>query len=410
MPIAPQELVAHLDPLVSDPRRLAAVHSIALLDSPTEETFDSMSRLAVNLVGAPASFLSIVDAERDFYKSAHGFPQELASAREVHGRTFCHYAIASTDPLVIEDTHADPLWRAVPIVDSLDVRAYVGVPLIVDGQPIGSFCVIDNQPRSWTDTEIETLVQLAKAAAREIQLRSALKESEANAERAHALAKANEELLAVVAHDLRSPLQVMGLNTSLLTRAGHAPSLPAIRRIEGAITSMKRLVDDLLSTHAVDSRERTLCETIAPARLLADAADAMGMVAERAGIHLHLVPGQAGEVFVDYAQLLRVLCNLIGNCLKYCPAGSTVSLGATETEDSIVIRVTDDGPGMGEAEQSCAFERGWQGSAGVAGQDGAGLGLWIVRTLVEQNQGRVALHSAPGQGTEVAVRLPRHRA
>lgn len=410
MPIAPQELVAQLDPLVSDPRRLAAVHSVALLDSPTEETFDSMSRLAVSLVGAPASFLSIVDAERDFYKSAHGFPEALASSREMHGRTFCHYAIAGTDPLVIEDTHADPLWRAVPTVDSLDVRAYVGVPLIVDGQPIGSFCVIDNHPRTWTPTEIETLVQLAKAAAREIQLRSALKESEANAERAHALAKANEELLAVVAHDLRSPLQVMGLNTAVLVRAGHAPSLPAIQRIEAAIASMKRLVDDLLSTHAVDSRERTLCETIAPARLLADAADAMGTVAERAGIHLHLAPAQAGEVFVDYAQLLRVLCNLIGNCVKYCPSGSTVSLGVTETEDSIVIRVADDGPGMGEAEQSCAFERGWQGSAGVAGQDGAGLGLWIVRTLVEQNQGRVSLLSAPGRGTEVSVRLPRHRA
>ncbi len=405
--VSPEDRSARAEPVLRDQRRLSTVRATELLDTSNEETFDALSRLAVTLVGAPVSFLSIVDEARDFYKSQSGLPAPLASERELHGRTFCHYTLTAEDPLVIDDTLADPVWQAVPSVQSLGVRAYLGVPLIIEGQPIGSFCVVDMRPRAWTSVEVETLVQLAQSAAREIQLRAALKEAMAKADRANALARANEELLAVVAHDLRSPLQVIGLSNAMLKRSPEMASLPHVKRIDVALAAMKRLVDDLLTTHVTAGQERALFATLPASKLLADAADTMGTVAERAGVYVVLGPIAETSVSVDYAQLLRILCNLIGNCVKYCPAGSTVVLSASAVDDDTVLQVSDDGPGMSAEEQSHAFERGWQGQAGRAGGDGAGLGLSIVRTLVEKNQGQVDLRSEPGRGTTVSVRLPR---
>ena len=166
-----------LDEAVRDVRRLAAVRGTGLLDTASEPAFDRLTRLAVRLLGVPAAFLSLVDEERDFYKAASGFPEPLASERELAGRTFCHYTVADAvagRPLVIPDTRAHPEYSRVPTVRTLGVAAYVGVPLVVDGQPVGSFCAIDTEPRAWSGDEVEVLTELAASAQREIELRLAL--------------------------------------------------------------------------------------------------------------------------------------------------------------------------------------------------------------------------------------------
>ncbi len=158
---------------VTDPRRVAAVHATGLLDTDVEETFDRLTRLAVRLVGVPAAFVSLVDANRDFYKSACGFGEPLATARELTGPTFCHDAVQRTTPLVIPDTAADPAYRDVPTVRTLGVAAYVGLPLVAGGQTVGAFCAIDTRPRAWTADEIEVLTELAAATQRELDFRTA---------------------------------------------------------------------------------------------------------------------------------------------------------------------------------------------------------------------------------------------
>ena len=155
----------------NDTARIAAVRATGLLDSEVEEVFDRLTRLAVRLVRVPAAFISLVDEHRDFYKSACGFGEPLATERELRGPTFCHYTIQRETPLVIPDTAADPVYRDVPTIRTLGVAAYVGVPLVVDGQTIGAFCAIDDKPRAWTDDEVEILVELAASAQREIVVR-----------------------------------------------------------------------------------------------------------------------------------------------------------------------------------------------------------------------------------------------
>ena len=172
-----------------DPERLAALRRSGLLDSDTEEAFDRMTRLAMRLLRVPAAFISLVDADRDFYMSASGFGEPLASARQLTGRTFCHYAIGSDRPLVIDDAREDPVYRAVPTVESLGVAAYMGVPLPgPEGHVLGSFCAIDHAPRRWTADEVEVLSELAASARREIELRARARQAEEQAARLRELA------------------------------------------------------------------------------------------------------------------------------------------------------------------------------------------------------------------------------
>ena len=184
---------------VQDPERVAALRRTELLGRDAEEAFDRMTRLAVKLLRVPAAFISLVDHERDFYMSAHGFGEPLATSREMTGRTFCHYAIGSSQPLVINDARADPVYSAVPTVESLGVAAYVGVPLPgPEGHILGSFCAIDHSPRQWTLDEVEILSELAASARREIELRHRARQAEEQTARLRELAS---ELTAQVAEN-----------------------------------------------------------------------------------------------------------------------------------------------------------------------------------------------------------------
>ena len=160
-----------LQACIDDEARLAAVRNTGLLDTPPEPVFDGLTREAASALGVPATFISLVDRTRDFYKSQHGFAEPLSAVRELEGRTFCHYTLMSESPLAIEDAARDPVYREVPTVATLGVRAYLGIPLVVDERVIGSFCAIDYEPRRWSADDIALMVALARQAMREIDTR-----------------------------------------------------------------------------------------------------------------------------------------------------------------------------------------------------------------------------------------------
>ena len=141
-----------------------------------------VTTMARKLLRVPATFVSVVETDFDVYISHDGLPEPLATTRRLEGATFCHLAIASAGPLVIPDTHAHALYRRIPTVDSLGVAAYLGVPLrLPSGDAFGAFCAIDTEPRDWSATDVEVLVELAEAAEREIALRGRLAVAESEA-------------------------------------------------------------------------------------------------------------------------------------------------------------------------------------------------------------------------------------
>jgi PAS domain S-box-containing protein len=162
--------------VILDPRRLESLLASELLDSPPEESFDRLTRLATRVLDAPVALLSLVDRDRQYFKSCIGLPEPWATLRETPlSHSFCQHVVATGAPLVVENAREHPLVRDNPAIAELNVVSYAGIPLIgADGEALGSFCVIDGRPRQWTDVEVEILRDLASSVITEIQLRSEL--------------------------------------------------------------------------------------------------------------------------------------------------------------------------------------------------------------------------------------------
>jgi hypothetical protein len=168
VPATPPDVVAE----VRSPARLDALRATGLLDSPRERRFDRHAELAAQVLGAPVALVSLVDEDRQFFKSCLGLPEPWSSARETPlTHSFCQHAVARRQPLVVEDAREDAVLHDNLAIRDLDVVAYAGVPLFDDdGNALGTLCVIDDKPRVWTDRQIEMLASIAAAVRAEIAL------------------------------------------------------------------------------------------------------------------------------------------------------------------------------------------------------------------------------------------------
>jgi GAF domain-containing protein len=165
--------------IVRNLNRLAAVQRAGLLDTPAEESFDRFTRLATRIFKTPVALVSIVDADRQFFKSATGLPEPWQSRRETPlSHSFCKHAVAMEEPLVIADARKDPIFRDNPSVRDLQIVAYAGVPLMVSGHALGAFCVIDHEPHPWSYDEVRVLRDLGECVIHEIDLRTQLREAQ----------------------------------------------------------------------------------------------------------------------------------------------------------------------------------------------------------------------------------------
>lgn len=394
------------DPVLSDPARLAAVRATGLLDTDAEEAFDRLTRLAARITGAPAAFISLVDSERDFYKSHVGFGEPLVSLRQLEGRTFCHHAIAGDGPLVIDDVMSDPVYAAVPTVQTLGVRSYVGIPIVMDGgQVIGSFCAIDFVPHAWSEDDLELMTGLALAATREIHLRRLLDEAVGRAEVAHAGTHRQATVLAEVAHDLRTPLQVVETTLMVIDRLAGTERDAALDRARRATRSLSTMVDELFErSRQTPAPAEAHLVRISAARLLQDAVQLMVPLAERSDIRLRVVADDAGDVSVNYANLLRVFSNLVGNAIKFSPADSTLLVALDREGDRCRFSIVDQGPGIPAEVLPLLFVQSWR--ADPSDPRGSGLGLLITRSIVEAHGGQVYVESVVGLGSRFSFVLP----
>jgi PAS domain S-box-containing protein len=174
---------------LDDPERLEALRRSALLDTPADAAFDRLTRLATEILGVPVSLVSLVDGNRQFFKSAVGLPEPWASLRETPlSHSFCQHVVRDVMPLVVADARLDPVLSRNLAVTEIGVVAYAGIPIVAsDGHALGSFCAIDSKPRQWTAHEIAILRELTALVVSEIELRGAL-------DRADALAARNREV------------------------------------------------------------------------------------------------------------------------------------------------------------------------------------------------------------------------
>src|SRR3954471_11971148 len=155
---------------VADPERVEAVRATGLLDSDISPSFDRLARVAAKVLNAPVALVSLVDADRQFFKSCLGLPEPWASQRGTPlSHSFCQHAVASREPLLVDDSREHALLRDNPAIRDIGVIAYAGIPLIdADGHALGTLCVIDSQPRHWTTDQVQLLSDLAASVVTEI--------------------------------------------------------------------------------------------------------------------------------------------------------------------------------------------------------------------------------------------------
>ena len=191
-------------PAILDPARLQAVRDTGLLDSSPEQAFDQFASLAALLLRAPLAFVTLVDERRSFWKSCIGVEPGQDRQNPVED-SFCQYVVADAAPLLVADTHLDPRTRDNPSVTSMGVRAWAGFPLVgPTGHVLGSFCVVDLVPRSWTADDVEVLRVLAGAASAQVALTAAAGRDRRSRDQLRRLAEASDLLLSA-----EDPAQVL---------------------------------------------------------------------------------------------------------------------------------------------------------------------------------------------------------
>ena len=163
---------------VEDQDRLDALHATGLLDSDISPSFDRLARLAASVLNAPVALVSLVDSDRQYFKSCLGLPEPWATQRgSPLSHSFCQHAVASREPLLVTDAREHAVLRENLAIRDMGIVAYAGIPLIdVYGHALGTLCVIDSRPRHWTSHQVQLLGDIAASVVTEISLTRAISE------------------------------------------------------------------------------------------------------------------------------------------------------------------------------------------------------------------------------------------
>jgi signal transduction histidine kinase len=230
--------------------------------------------------------------------------------------------------------------------------------------------------------------------------------------RAQRLARQQMEFVAAVSHELRTPLSVIRSAGDNLAE-GIVGDEARVRRYGDLVRNEGRrlteMVEQILEFAGIHSGQRTFALRPVPVRPVVESvADASRTLAEDTGLRLDVeVPETVPPVLADEAAFRRVVQNLVGNAIKYGAGGSVVRISASATGREVRLAVIDGGMGIPAAEQERIFEPFYRVPEVVAAQiQGAGLGLSLVKRIVESHGGRITVRSAPGQGSEFTVHLP----
>jgi signal transduction histidine kinase len=222
---------------------------------------------------------------------------------------------------------------------------------------------------------------------------------------------AREELVAVVSHDLKSPLATISMTTGLLLdqlgpeNQGPEPRR-SLERIQRSTDRMGRLIRDLLDLARLEGGHLSIDPGPQElAGLMSEAVEALRAEAAAKSLRLEqaLAPG-AERVRCDRERILQVLANLVGNAVKFTPDQGEVVMRAERAGPEVVVSVTDSGPGIPREQQERLFEPYWQAEA--TARLGTGLGLSIAKGLVELHGGRIWVTSRPGAGSTFSFALP----
>ena len=286
-------------------------------------------------------------------------------------------------------------------VAAMKPRSALFLPLIARGELVAVLSLF-RETRGFENDEVSFAEDLARLTALAIdnarlhdEVRSSL--------------RARNEMIGIVSHDLRNPVAAVRMLGGAVLKADDRntePNTESIALICQAAEQMDALIRDLLDVSRLDAgRLRVIPEVVDSRMLIVESLKTLAPLAEQqsVGFVTHL-PESMPRVLADAERIQQALSNLIGNAIKFTPAGGTIAVRAQATDESLEITVSDTGPGIPPEDLQRVFERYWQSDR--TARHGAGLGLPIAKGIVEAHGGRIRIESGVGAGTTVSFTLP----
>ena len=319
--------------------------------------------------------------------------------------------LTSGEPMIIPDTQADPRhYGEVGQQTGLEIRSLLAVPLQIKDRRIGVLEAVKGlHGQEFSEDDVDTLMTLAAQAAVAIE----------NARLVGALRKANErlgeldrlksEFIAIASHELRTPLSLILLYAVALQQQLGEEEAAQLDAVQRAAMRLKNIIDTMLNLRYLETGRVELVPMRFDIREDVTAAcEDHESLAETGGLVLKAdLPEQAVPCFADREKVRVILDNLISNAVKFTPPGGEVVVSLRGREDEVEVSVSDTGVGIPPEELERIFDRFYQVESHLTRRHGGmGLGLSIVKGLVEMHHGRVWAESVLGEGSHFFVVLP----
>jgi PAS domain S-box-containing protein len=295
-------------------------------------------------------------------------------------------------------TQSDEHWR---LLHAMEPRSVMGVPMLLRGNLMG-ILVLMSSSRAFEPADLRLATALGERAALAIEngrlYQTALQATQFR-----------DEILGVVAHDLRNPVAAIMMQASALKRTGGHPERRNQKKTDSIIRSaqrMNRLIGDLLDVTLIESGQLGVQqERLSVHHLLLESIEAQRPLAASGSIGIEVsIADELPPVWGDQHRLMQVLQNLIGNAIKFTPPDGRIAIGAAPRTDEVLFWVADTGCGISAEGLPHVFDRFWQERKGA--HQGAGLGLPITRGIVEAHGGRIWVESTPGRGSVFFFTIP----
>lgn len=303
-------------------------------------------------------------------------------------------------PHITNDVQHDPRVSDKAWAKREGMTAFAGYPLLLEGRLVGVVALFAR--RALESTTLGALASIADQVAVAID-RDAVERAIRGAIRAR------ETLLAIVSHDLRDPLGTIGMSSILLQQTlpeADARSHKIVGTLNRAASRMTRMIGDLLDFASIDAGQLAIERSALSANdLVREAVDSHQSLAEKESLTLKArIDAHQPVVRADRERILQVFANLIGNAIKFTPAGGVISIGCAVAGTEIVFSVADTGPGIREDVLPYVFDPYRQ--AKETARQGLGLGLFIAKGIVQAHAGRVWAESRLGHGAKFLFTLP----
>lgn len=384
-------------------QRLQALYDYEVLDTEAEDAFDNLTLLASEICGTPIALISLIDPNRQWFKSKVGLDAEETS-RDI---AFCAHAINQNEIFEIVDTLKDKRFSDNPLVTSSpNIRFYAGSPLITpQGHAIGTLCAISDKPMRLNDHQRKALKVLGHEVISQLELRSQIKQVKLANER-------KTEFLATLSHELRTPLNAI-ISFSQLMLNDNEIRLPEKhgKYLEHLNFSGKRLmalVNSILDLNRIEAGKMEIqCSKIECTEFIQTLRTSIAAMAEKKDIKLKFNHDIANgtRFYIDESKLSQVALNIASNAIKFSAKGQHIEVNVFHSGNELTLIFKDNGVGISSQDIPKAFHK-FQQVGENRNQEGPGLGLMLSKSMVELMGGQIHLSSSVNNGTLVKITVP----